>query len=96
MPKGLRLNPKHDERTRAKIQTSQIINRLTKHVKGEIEMSSSQVRAAEILLKKSLPDLATIQHSLAEDYSNHSPKDMAEHALYIRDQLMKHHRLSEN
>jgi len=61
MPKGVRLNPKHDERTRAKIQTSQIINRLNKLVKGEVEMTSQQVRAAEILLRKALPDLQSIE-----------------------------------
>ena len=62
MPKGVRLNPKHDEKTRLKIQTSQIINRLNSFVNGEVEMTSSQVRAAEILLKKSLPDLQSIEY----------------------------------
>jgi hypothetical protein len=61
MPRGVRLNPEHDERTRAKIQTSQIINRLQAHVSGEVDMTSTQVRAAEILLKKTLPDLAAIE-----------------------------------
>ncbi len=55
-----RLNPAHDERTRAKIQTSQLINRLMSHANGEVEMSPTQVRAAEILLKKTLPDLGNI------------------------------------
>lgn len=58
----------HDENTRAKIQTSQIINRLTNHILGElknskdetIQMSSSQVTAALGLLKKTLPDLTSI------------------------------------
>ncbi|MCB1784207.1 MAG: hypothetical protein KDI13_09450 [Alphaproteobacteria bacterium] len=54
--KGVRLNPKHDKKTRAKIQTSQIINRLMQLVNGEIEMTNSQVKAAEILLRKTLPD----------------------------------------
>lgn len=67
MPKGVRLNPQHDERTRAKIQTSQIINRLEKLVNGEIEMSSQQVRAAEILLRKTLPDLQTIEYKPPEE-----------------------------
>ncbi len=62
MPKGIRLNPKHDEKTRSKIQTSQIINRLMKHVKGDVEMGNSQIRAAEILLRKSLPDLQAIEY----------------------------------
>ena len=47
----------HDEKTRQKIQTSQLINRLTNHVLNNEEMSASQVRATEILLKKTLPDL---------------------------------------
>jgi len=55
--RGVRLDPKHQARTRAKIQTSQIINRLTDHVLGKVEMKPSQVTAALGLLKKSLPDL---------------------------------------
>lgn len=50
----------HDDKTREKIQTSQFINRLTKFINGEIELSPSQVRAIEVLLKKTLPDLQAI------------------------------------
>jgi len=60
MPRGVRLNPAHDDRTRAKIKTSQIINRLEKLVNGEIEMTAQQVTAAGILLKKTLPDLSAV------------------------------------
>ena len=60
MPRGVRLNPAHDNRTRAKIQTSQIINRLEKLVFGEIEMSPQQVNAANVLLRKTLPDLSAV------------------------------------
>lgn len=63
MPKGVRLNPEHDERTRAKIQTSQIINRLNSFVNGEIELTNAQVNAASTLLKKTLPDLQSVQHA---------------------------------
>lgn len=55
-----RLNPKHDEATRQKIQTSQLVNRLMGHANGEVEMSPTQIRAAEILLKKTLPDLSAV------------------------------------
>lgn len=48
----------HDAKTRQKIQTSQIVNRLLNHTLGEVEMTNTQVRAAEILLKKTLPDLS--------------------------------------
>ena len=60
---GVRLNKRQAESTRAKIQTSQIINRLSKHIDGEVKMSSTQVRAAEILLKKALPDLKSSEHT---------------------------------
>ena len=43
-----------------KIQTSQIINRLTKHVLGDLELSSTQVTAALGLIKKTLPDISAV------------------------------------
>ena len=61
--RGVRLNPAHDERTRAKIQTSQIINRLQLLVNGEIDMNPQQVNAANILLRKTLPDLSAVTMS---------------------------------
>lgn len=54
---------RHDDETRAKIQTSQLINRLNDHVFGNVELSPTQVRSAEILLKKTLPDLSSTEHS---------------------------------
>jgi hypothetical protein len=56
-----RLNPSHDQRTRDKIKTSQLINRLMTHVNGDCDLSATQVRAAEILLKKTLPDLGSVE-----------------------------------
>ena len=56
-----RLSPKHDAKTREKIQTSQLINRLTKFVNGEVKMESAQVTAALGLLRKVLPDLASTE-----------------------------------
>jgi len=58
-----RLNPQHDQRTRLKIKTSQLINRLQSFVNGKVEMQPHQVSAALGLLKKTLPDLASIEHS---------------------------------
>lgn len=52
-----RINPKHDQATRDKIQTSQLINRLTQFVNGEVKLEPAQVTAALGLLKKTLPDL---------------------------------------
>jgi hypothetical protein len=42
------------------IPTAQLLQRLEDHALGKVEMSSTEVRAAEILLKKRLPDLSTM------------------------------------
>jgi predicted signal transduction protein with EAL and GGDEF domain len=52
---------RHDDNTRAKIQAAQLINRLTAHAQGEVELSSTQVRAIEVLLRKTLPDLSDVR-----------------------------------
>jgi hypothetical protein len=54
---------RHDDETRAKIKTSQLVNRLTDHVLGEVDMSPSQVSAGLGLLRKTLPDLAAHEHA---------------------------------
>jgi hypothetical protein len=46
---------------RAKIQNSNILNALIDHVEGNREMTSTQVSAALGLLKKALPDLASVE-----------------------------------
>lgn len=48
---------RHDDETRAKIQAAQIINRFTKCVNGEIELTAQQVSCGKTLLDKVLPDL---------------------------------------
>jgi hypothetical protein len=57
-----RLNPRHSEMVRQKIQASCIIDRLQKCINGEVEMTSTQVTAALGLLDRSVPKLAQIQH----------------------------------
>lgn len=70
-----RLNPKQDERARSAIKTSQLINRLNCFALAEpgpqgevVEIDSTRLRAIEILLKKTLPDLSAI--TLAGDPDN--------------------------
>ena len=62
-----RLNPRHDDEARKKIQTSQLINRLQGEALGELELKDGQRKAIEILLRKSLPDLSAITLSGDED-----------------------------
>jgi hypothetical protein len=58
-----RLNRRHTEMVLKKIQASQLINRLQDHVLGVVEMKDSQIRAADILLKKVLADQKAVEHS---------------------------------
>jgi hypothetical protein len=51
----------HPNYVREKIQASQLINRLHKCAFGEISLTTTQVRAIEILLRKSIPDLAAAE-----------------------------------
>ncbi len=41
-----------------KIRAGVLLDRLSKHANGELDMSSTQIKAAEILLKKVVPDVA--------------------------------------
>jgi hypothetical protein len=58
-----RLNRRQADTCRQAIQTTYLINRLHKHIEGEVELTMAQIRAAEILLKKSLPDLSAVELS---------------------------------
>ena len=53
----------HQDDVRKKIQVSQLINILEKHALSdeEKEISQSRMKAIQILLNKSLPDLSSIQ-----------------------------------
>lgn len=46
---------------RAKIKTSQLVNRLEDHALGDLELSSTQIKAIEVLIRKTLPDLSTTE-----------------------------------
>jgi hypothetical protein len=64
--KGERLDPKHQDTTRAKIGNSQILNRLIKLVNGEIDPSAMPphvVTAALGLLRKTVPDLSQVEQT---------------------------------
>ena len=56
---GFRMPDEH----RDKIKVSNLINYLQEHAQGKREMTATQVTAALILLRKTMPDLAAIEHS---------------------------------
>lgn len=59
-----RLTKRLADQTRDAIKTSMLINRLCDHALGAVEMKSTQIRAAEILLNKTLPNLKQSDDSL--------------------------------
>lgn len=40
-----------------------LMTRIRKHADGELEMTSTQLKAAEIFLRKTVPDLARTEHT---------------------------------
>lgn len=48
---------------RERIQTSMLINRLHDHAFAKVEMTATQLRAAEVLLKKAIPDLSSVEYT---------------------------------
>lgn len=64
----------HPDEVKKKIQTSQLINRLTQHaLSDEPIMDSSQVTAAVKLINKVVPDLSSVQqetnHGVTDEFA---------------------------
>jgi hypothetical protein len=74
-----RLNPHQTERAKEAIQTTQLCKRLNAFALSEldaqtgkpVEMSPAQVKAAVALLKKTLPDLQSIEGGLDLHHHKH-------------------------
>jgi hypothetical protein len=62
-----RLKPRHQDEIRDKIKTSQLINRLENHALEELDLKPSQIKAIEILLNKTLPNLQSTELSSDPD-----------------------------
>lgn len=48
---------------KAKIKASMLLIRLQDHAVGKIEMKNTQIKAADIVLRKMVPDLAKHEHT---------------------------------
>ena len=58
---GRPINKLHQEDVRKKIQVSQLLNVLQNHALGASEdLSPTRMKAIEILLRKSMPDMASV------------------------------------
>jgi hypothetical protein len=58
---------RHADDIRAKIKTTLIVNRLQNHISGKNKMTTTQVRAAEILLNKVVPNLQSVEMDVSGD-----------------------------
>jgi hypothetical protein len=56
-----KLNPRHQQLIRDKIKAGILVERLTECALGQLELTSQQMKAIEILLKKSVPDLSSVE-----------------------------------
>lgn len=85
-----RIRKNHQEEIRAKIQASQLINVLQNHALGNSEeLPASRLKAIEILLRKSVPDLSQVELSNPDgesfrtdnkwtvEFVNATPKDQS-------------------
>ncbi len=61
--RGVRLSEEH----RSKIKSAQLLNALQEHALGKREMGPTQIQAAQILLRKALPDLSSIDVNASVD-----------------------------
>ena len=62
---------RHHEVIREKIQSSQLINFLQKHALTGGDVKKTQISAAVALLRKTLPDLQSIEGSLDLTHRKH-------------------------
>ncbi len=53
---------RNDDEIRNRIRVGLLTNRLQANALGEMELSPSQIKCTEILLRKCLPDLQTIEY----------------------------------
>ena len=68
-----RINKRHTEEVRARIQAALLVNRLHDCAMGEVELTPTQVNAINSLLDRSVPKLSQIQHVGDEENPiNHS------------------------
>jgi len=57
---AVRLNKRHQASVISCIKVGQLLKRLQGHADGQVELSATQIKAAEILLKKTVPDLKQV------------------------------------
>lgn len=65
---------------RSHIQTTQLVKRLQSFANGDIELDANRIRAIEILLNKTLPNLASVESFNQTEVSVISAEPMSSEA----------------
>lgn len=58
-----RKNPRNLPQSYESQRAKQLLNRLSKCAKGEVTMDATQVRAAQIVINKEIPDVVRQEHT---------------------------------
>jgi len=74
--------PFHPDEVRRKIRATELVNRLQSHIFDGLELTLSQIRGIEILLRKCIPDLSTttINADINVRYVAHLPEPISREA----------------
>lgn len=64
--KGSTSKPRN-AKERQLISAGFIFNRCVQHAKGEVEMTATQLKAADIVLSKTMPSLANVEQTIMND-----------------------------
>jgi hypothetical protein len=59
------------EKVRQRIRVGVVLRRVQNHALGKIAMSATELKAAEILLRKAVPDLKGVEHSGTVNHINY-------------------------
>ncbi len=81
-----RINPTLTESWKKKIKIASIINRLGLHIDGKLELSTTQIAAAKILLGKTIPD---VTYTESKNENSHTIKLNPETISDFRDELKR-------
>lgn len=88
MPARLkRGRPWTPELVRQRIKTTLITKRLQDHVIGDAPMSKTQIQAAGILLRKTLPDLTATEHTYKRPLEEMQDSELLDTLAAIRGHL---------
>jgi hypothetical protein len=67
LKRGQRYDRQHQERTRQKIADSGVLDRLTKCMLGEIELSQGQIAIGLKFIDKLVPNLAQVEQEVTQN-----------------------------